>query len=572
MFNLKENIMINMITGDAAINDKEIYDEILKTLHKVIIGRLRDLNEQEELPREFIEFSDIYSLQHSSSLLIGSIIEVNGLDTMNVYFSSFRNTDFRDLLNFIEKELEEHISKYTRNYTAEELLIKILTFASVLSKITFSVYAEDSENIHPNEALAEVEFWLRRIDKSNIDDVRGLTGEMKGALECAVDSIILREVKFSDEISKKSIDLFKILILFNAKNIICHIREIIPILGNERKEFKLDKHSGIILPKKILEAFSSYSYTTKDKKVRVDNDLTIKVFDIFRNSLGFQPEDILQYAAQDDSRRAFRIDDNYLSIADKELLPHDIMLNQKLSYQGVNNLMNVFTLNTENFYEQAHNSSDKKFKKSNHMGSPNSRLFRAPIIRLETKILVPTFTLLESLMYLSHRILNRDIFSDMVTDTWNELIKKTYDEYDLPELEMYLHNKNINAQINVDLAKMKNLKKDIESVKKMPHEIDLLYFEKNSLVIMDLKNYGIQNNFIDVRKVVYKINKQKAKMNKLRQFILERKNIFEQILKSEFENVTVGILTVNPTIYPYIQKNESLVNVISIQDFKENFE
>lgn len=571
MLDLRENIVINIFTEGAVTNFEDQNDEILRTIQKVIIGRLCDLNDQEELPKELKEFSNINSLQHASSNLIGSIIEYNGLDIMSLDFSSFSNAEFRDLLDFIEKELDEYISKYTINYTAEELLIKILTFASVLSKLTFSVYSEDSESINPNEILADVEFLLRIIDMSNIDDIRGLTGEMKGSLECAVDSILLRKVKFSNVITKKQVDLFKILTLFNAKNTLYQIKEIIPILEDGRKEFKLDKDRGIILPRKILEAFSSYIDITKGKKVRVENDLTTRIFDIFYDSLGFQPNDIFKYAAQDEGKRAFRIYDNYLSVADKELLPLDIMLNQKLSYKGVNNLMNIFTLNKEEFYEQKDNASDK-MKKSNHMGSANSRLFRAPIIRLETKILVPTYTWLESLSYLSYRILNRDVFSDKVTDTWNELIKKTYDEYDLPRLKMFLHEKNINAQINVDLAQMKDLKKDIESIKKMPHEIDLLYFEENSLVIMDLKNYGIQNNFTDVRKVVQNINRQKAKMNKLRQFVLERKNVFEKILESEFKEVNVGILTVNPTIYPYIQKDESLVNVISIQDFKEKFE
>jgi len=368
--------------------------------------------------------------------------------------------------------------------------------------------------------------------------------------------------------TNKQVDLFKILTLFNAKSTLQQIKDIILILGDSREEFKLDKDRGIVLPRKIPEAFSSYTDKTKDIRVRIENDLTTQVFDIFYDALGFQPKNIFEYAAQDEGKRAFRIYDNFLSIADKELLPLDIMLNQKLSYQGVTNLINIFTLNKKDFYEQKNNSGDK----SNHMGSANSRLFRAPIIRLDTKILVPTYTWLESLHYLSHRILNRDIFSDMVTDTWNELIKKTYDEYDLPRLKLYLHEKNINAQINVDLAQIEELKKDLESIKKMPHEIDLLYFEEKSLVIMDLKNYGIQHNFTDVRKVVQKINPQKAKMSKLRQFVLERKNVFEKLLESEFDEVIVGILTVNPTIYPYIQKDESLVKVISIQDFKEKFE
>ncbi|MBS4220557.1 hypothetical protein KHA96_19850 [Bacillus sp. FJAT-49711] len=571
MFKLRENIILNMITENTAINIEESnYDEIIKTIQKVIIGQLRDLNDNEELMKEFGPFFDINSLNYTSSKIIGTIIEVNGFDIIPFDFSSFSNRDFRDLLDFIGKEIDIQIERYTINHTAEELLIEVLKFASVLSRLTFLVCAEDSEGIKLNESLENTAFWLRMIDRSNIDDIRGIMGEIKGSLECAVDSILLNKVKFSDEATKKPVDFFKILTLYHAKNILYQIGESIPILRSDRKDFKLDKEKGIMLPEKILEAFSLYSNTTKGEKVRVENDFTKKLFDIFKESLGFQPKDIIKYVTTNEGERAFRILDNYVSIADKELLSIDIMLNQELTSQGVSNLMNVFTLNKEEFYKQ--NDADKDKKTKHNMGSANSRLFRTPIIRLETKILVPTYTWLESLNYLSLRILNRDIYSDMVTNTWNELIKKSYDEYDLPELELFLHEKNINAQINIDLAQIPELKKDIKSIKKMPHEIDLLYFEKNSLVIMDLKNYGIQHNFMDVRKVVDKINEQKTKMNKLRQFVLDRKNVFEQILESEFNEVNVGILTVNPTVYPYIQKDDSLVKVLSVQSFKEGFE
>lgn len=571
MFNLRENIILNMITENTSINIEESnYDEIIKTIQKVIIGQLRDLNDNEELMKEFGPFFDINSLNYTSSKIIGTIIEVNGFDIIPFDFSSFSNRDFRDFLDFIGKEIDIQIERYTINHTAEELLIEVLKFASVLSRLTFLVYAEDSEGINLNESFENTVFWLQMIDRSNVDDIRGIMGEIKGSLECAVDSILLSKVKFSAEATKKPVDFFKILTLFHAKNILYQIGEAIPILGSDRKDFKLDKEKGIMLPEKILEAFSLYSNTTKGEKVRVENDFTKKLFDIFKESLGFQPKDIIKYVTTNEGERAFRILDNYVSIADKELLFIDIMLNQELTSQGVSNLMNVFTLNKEEFYKQ--NDADKDKKTKHNMGSANSRLFRTPIIRLETKILVPTYTWLESLNYLSLRILNRDIYSDMVTNTWNELIKKSYDEYDLPELEIFLHEKNINAQINIDLAQIPELKKDIKSIKKMPHEIDLLYFEKNSLVIMDLKNYGIQHNFMDVRKVVDKINQQKIKMNKLRQFVLDRKNVFEQILESEFNEVNVGILTVNPTVYPYIQKDDSLVKVLSVQSFKEGFE
>ncbi len=65
----------------------------------------------------------------------------------------------------------------------------------------------------------------------------------------------------------------------------------------------------------------------------MENDFTKKLFDIFRESLGFQPKDIIKYVTtnENEGERAFRILDNYVSIADKELLSIDIMLNQELT-------------------------------------------------------------------------------------------------------------------------------------------------------------------------------------------------------------------------------------------------
>ncbi len=140
-----------------------------------------------------VHFFDINSLNYTSSNIIGTIIEVNGFDIIPFDFSSFSNKDFRDFLDFIGKEIDIQIERYTINHTAEELLIEVLKFASVLSRLTFLVYAEDSEGINLNESFENTVFWLRMIDRSNIDDIRGIMGEIKGALECAVDSIFVKQ-------------------------------------------------------------------------------------------------------------------------------------------------------------------------------------------------------------------------------------------------------------------------------------------------------------------------------------------------------------------------------------------
>lgn len=553
---LREDIIEELaIESPITYKSDDSYVKIIETILRVIKGKVEEIDDSEECKTN--------SLYYSSINLIGTIIEEKGLDRLSIDFGSFSNKECIELFDFIDSTLDEYIGRYTINYSPEELLLKTLTFSSVISKCTFSVYAEDVTSSNNNWGISEIEQILREIDSIELFDIRSVLGEIKGALEVAVDSILLKRVAFSLSITKKDIDYFKLLTLFNAKNIVNQSKEIVPILGESRKKIKLSKNLGIILPNKIMTAFNTYGGETKNEQIRVENNLTSELFEIFNESLGFKPETILRYASLEEDKRAFRIYDNLVSIADSELLPLDIMFNQGLESRGVNNMMRIFTLNNDEFYEK--NSS----KNENHLGSANNRLFRAPIIKLDSKILIPTYTWLESLKYLSLRILRRNIFSDIITDTWNEMVKQTYDEYDLYRLKADLKSKNFDVYTNVDLSQNSLIKKKLESVKKMPHEIDLLYFNKGNMFIFDLKNYGMQHNFSDVRKVVQKINKQKGKMNRLKQFISDNKYIFEKIYGQEINKIIMGILTVNSTVYPYISDNKSKVKVMSVQKFQD---
>lgn len=543
------------------------HNEMLEGLTKLFIGRTSHLNDIEDLLHDIKNLGEIIPLQESSSKMLGKIIGEKGLDIQSHNFSKFSNSEFKKLLDFLDQEMNENINRYTFKFSIEEILIELLNLASVTSKLSLTIFSEHNDSIKPIDNLEKLGAQLRLIDKMHLDDIRSFIGDIKVSIECAVNTIFKDELKYSNSHSCKPINYVELLRLFHAKSLIHQIKEVIPILGETRKEFKLDNEKGIVLPQKVFEVFFAYSQDTKKEKAQVENGLTENLFNIFYESLEFQPKDIYSYATKNEGERAFRLYDNYTTLADKELLVNDIKNKQELTSNGIKNLLEIFTLNNNKFYEK----NDKSKKEENYLGSANKRLFRAPIIDLGTKILMPTYTWVESLIYLPSRILNRDVYSDVVTKNWNELIKVSYDEYYLPELKDYLNNLGKNTLINVDLSKVECLKKEIENTKKMPHEIDLLFLENNNLIIMDLKNYGMQHNYRDIRLVIEKIDKQKVKMNRLKDFIIERKEKFEKILNIEFDNVKTGIITVSPTIYNYLRNKNDSTEVLSIKEFKEKY-
>lgn len=567
MNKLKVNEINDFFTNYSLDLQKKRHDEMLVALTKLVIGRISYINNVEDILCEINYKETEVSLQESCSKILGKIIEEKGLSLQGHNFGNFSNSEFKKLLDFLEQEINEEISRYTFKFSKEEILVELLSLASVISKLNIIIFTEYNILYKPIDNLESLGIQLKFLDKMNFDDLRSFIGDIKMSIECAVDTVLIDDdLKFSSSQSSKPVNYIELIRLFHAKSFIQHIKEAIPILGEARKEFKLNNENGIVLPQILFKGFFNYSQSTKNEKAQVENDLTNNLFNIFYESLEFQPSDIYSYVGKNEGERAFRLFDNYLTLADKELLVVDIKNKQGLTLNGINNLLDILTLNNKSF-----NTNDKSKNEDSYFASPNKRLFRAPIIDLDSKILMPTYTWIESLIYLPARILNRDIYSDAVTKNWNELIKTSYDEYYLPELKQYLESMGISASINMDLGKINCLKKEIENIKKMPHEIDLLFWEDNTLIIMDLKNYGMQHNYRDVRLVIDKIDKQIKKMNKLKNFILLRKEKFESILKKEIDEIKIGVITVSPTVYNYLQNKNSSAAILSIKEFKDKY-
>ena len=105
---------------------------------------------------------------------------------------------------------------------------------------------------------------------------------------------------------------------------------------------------------------------------------------------------------------------------------------------------------------------------------------------------------------------------------------------------------------NFNLSQIKQLKEKIEE-KKITKEYDLLYLYKDNLFIWDLKNWGFEYNLFEAKKDIQSIQKYKrGKQKKTREVLLENKSVIEDYLGVKFNNIIMGILTVYPTAYNYI--------------------
>lgn len=480
--------------------------------------------------------------------------------------SKFSNKDFKDLITIVQIELDKEIDKLMFQYNREEVLLNCLLFSSVMSKITLSIYATDEldKPIEPT-LVNELSELLRKYEKSNIVDMRDFLSSVKKPLELCVGYLLSESCKCSSKIMTKNINMKKIIVMFYTKLYLINVKGAIPLMGEYREEFMCNEIDGLLLPMRLYKAYSNYAKDTKGEGVDYENNLTNELFREFKRKFAFKPEDLIAYLSSDDN--AVVLYQLYVNNCDKKLFELDISNNTRLLKEGVDNIIKSFILNHSLLNEEELNGITV---------NPNTRLFRAPIIELKTTYLIPTYTLLEAFHYFQLRILNRDLFYIENERNWNELIKTKYDEYYLPSLEKRLserQNLYKHIKINLDLSKQDGIKKELEGLKKIPHELDLCFIDNNNVLhIKDLKNYGIQHTIWDVNKTVQKLKKDIKKLENLKLFILKNRIEVENIIGCKFNDIKVGILTVNLTAYNYFDFNSHNKNieVSSIKEFLED--
>ncbi|MEX2803689.1 hypothetical protein AB3329_01045 [Streptococcus sp. H31] len=478
---LDEETLKNIIAVD--LDNREVENNIFYFLLKISNGEMKRFS----VKNDFTNTNSLVFAEETERIL-SEIYQELPINFEYIELSRSSNSQLSRIVDMFEEALDRKIQQYYYSFTREKVLLSLLRFSSIISRLTFSAYEKVDETKEINTIWDRMIVLWQTFHRDPVMDNRGFIGELKGSLEAAVNDLLLAEITFSRDTSLEP-DLEKILVLYHSKIYLWQIRHSIPILFERRGELLLNSQIGIGIPAYILEAFSNYQRRLKNVTQRVMNEKSDNVFSRFEIEYGFRPEVVLEYLSLADDQRAHKLEGIAVSLSPKELLIEDIRFNRKLSRRGAEDAINVFVLNDNNYY---------RLNSDGHFWSSNNRLFRTPLIELESFYLLPTFTFMEAALYLPKRILTRE---NGTKGSYNKFVKlNEFDEYDLPTLQEHLNSWNISSLINFDLAQINQIKEKIEE-KKITKEYDLLYVYKENLFIWNLKNWGFEYNLFEVKKI-----------------------------------------------------------------------
>ena len=533
-------------------NCEKIIDEeheLYKVLITYFISSISE-NSPTPLPSRYRKFKRD-SLQNRGLQLIGQILdELHFLDLGIPSTFTLSNLGIKKVVGHINVELDRKIRDEMVLYRKESLLLDLMLFASILSKIT--IYLNTDYKVTVPDAIDKLIVILNSIKSYTIFDPRVFLGELKSTLEHIINQVLLTdEHKYLQNRSEVEINytgLCNLFELFFAKILLDSHLDLLPfVTKDERDQISFSKEKGISLPNKILENFTKYIIETRDEELIIGDKKIEVIMEYLQQVKKISPNILNDYLLKPDDKRALKLENNYVSICEKNLIICDFSLNQSLSCDDSKLVIDNLILNNQSFYESMPVNSV--------VGEPNMRLFRAPILEFSELDILPTFSLLESSKYFVYRILRSDILNKENGREWATLIRENFDEKLLPELrkiaEVYDRDCKTNYYLNQSkISEIKTLVKNDSSIE----ELDLVFVYNDTLYIYDLKNYGLARNTKQCKRIVNShIRKEFTKLNKLKSKILSNKSLFEKEF-GKFETIKIGIVTANTTPYRYFKR------------------
>lgn len=556
-------IELDKDTLEYFLNTSGVIDEnneIFKFLVTIFASSVSE-NIQIELPNLFSKFKRP-SLQTKGNQIIGQNLEelyFLELDISKTFTLS--NSGIKQLINCVRKEIMMKIRNSLLLYDRSYMIIQMSLLASVLSKIT--IYLDTDFIQEECDCIDLLIKQFKRISSYIFFDPRVFLGELKTCLELVVNELLIMEL--SEDIQSKKIssinfqDMFDLFGLTFSIIQLDNYIDVLPFLKEqERDEIQFTRGEGIVFPRRIFEQFSKYISETRDEIVVIGDKKIDIIMRYLEKVKKVSPSIVEKYLSVTDDERAFKLGNNYVSVAERNLLVNDLALNQRISVDTAKLIIENLTLNNLEFYRN---------KIESLVGEPNKRMFRSPLINFSNFDLVPVFSFIESARYFSYRILRTDILNKRNGKEWARLIKENFDERLLPELKDIALKFDINAKTNYYLnqSKHKEIKKLIKS-KKLMEEIDLFFIYDSTLYIYDLKNYGLARNMRQCKRIINtSIYKEFSKLRKLKMEIEAHKEQFE-VEFGRFIHVEIGIVTVNTTPYKYFFNGR----VISMPELQKN--
>lgn len=495
------------------------------------------------LPEKYRKFKRD-SLQSRGMQLIGQILdELHFLDLDIPSTFTLTNSGIKQVIEYINEELDRKIQEELVLYRKESLLLNLTLLASVLSKIT--IYLNTDYKATVPDGIDELIVSFNSIKSYIFFDPRVFLGELKSTLEHILNRLLLTgEQEYRQNSRKVEINytgLCSLFELFFAKILLDSYIDLLPFVNkDERDEISFSKEKGISLPNRILENFTNYIVDTRDEELIIGDKKIEVILKYLQQVKNISPNILNNYLSQPDENRALKLENIYLSLCEKNLIISDFSMNQSLSTDDSKLVIENLTLNNKSFYESMPINSI--------IGEPNMRLFRAPVLEFSEIDILPTFSFLESAKYFPYRILRSDILNKKNGKTWTTLIRKNFDERLLPEFKKIAESYDRDCKINYYLnqSKIDGIKALVKN-NSLIEELDLVFIYNNTLYTYDLKNYGLARNVKQCKSIVNsQIYKEFAKLNKLKSTILSNKLLFQKEF-GQFDTVEIGVVTVNTT-------------------------
>ena len=533
-------------------------NEIFKFLLTIFASSVSE-NTQNELPNLFSKFKRP-SLQTKANQIIGqNLDELHFLELDIPKTFTLSNSGIKQLINCVRKEIMMKIRNSLSLYDRSYMIIQMCLLASVLSKIT--IYLNTDFIQEERDCIDFLIKQFNRINTYTFFDPRVFLGELKTCLELIVNELLTMELLEDSQFQKiPSINFQAMFDLFGLSFSIIQLDNYIDVLPflkeQERDEIRFTRGEGIVFPSRIFEQFSKYISETRDEIVIIGDKKIDIIMRYLEKVKKVSPSILEKYLSVTDDERAFKLGNNYVSVAERDLLVNDLALNQRISVDTAKLIIENLTLNNKEFYRN---------KIESLVGEPNKRMFRSPLINFSNFDVVPVFSFLESAKYFSYRILRTDILYKKNGQEWTRLIKENFDERLLPKLKDLALKIDVNARTNYYLnqSKHKEIKNLIKS-KKLMEEIDLFFVYNSTLYIYDLKNYGLARNMRQCKSIINtSIYKEFSKLRKLKTEIEAHKELFEAEF-GRFIHIEIGIVTVNTTPYKYF-KNGRVISMPELQ-------
>lgn len=533
-------------------------NEIFKFLLTIFASSVSE-NTQNELPNLFSKFKRP-SLQTKANQIIGqNLDELHFLELDIPKTFTLSNSGIKQLINCVRKEIMMKIRNSLSLYDRSYMIIQMSLLASVLSKITMYLNTDFIQ-----EERDCIDFLIKQFNRINtytFFDPRVFLGELKTCLELIVNELLTMELLEDSQFQKiPSINFQAMFDLFGLSFSIIQLDNYIDVLPflkeQERDEIQFTRGEGIVFPSRIFEQFSKYISETRDEIVIIGDKKIDIIMRYLEKVKKVSPSILEKYLSVTDDERAFKLGNNYVSVAERDLLVNDLALNQRISVDTAKLIIENLTLNNQEFYRN---------KIESLVGEPNKRMFRSPLINFSNFDVVPVFSFLESAKYFPYRILRTDILYKKNGQEWTRLIKENFDERLLPKLKDIALKIDVNARTNYYLnqSKHKEIKNLIKS-KKLMGEIDLFFVYNSTLYIYDLKNYGLARNMRQCKSIINtSIYKEFSKLRKLKTEIEAHKELFEAEF-GRFIHIEIGIVTVNTTPYKYF-KNGRVISMPELQ-------